>query len=89
MTALAGRRWISRVGLDETELLEKLMKELVSVSWSSRSGRSVGRSIATSGSRCIIGKCCQSEPQCKHSTLSTQHSVTVLDRSEHQSEEKF
>jgi hypothetical protein len=45
MTALAGRRWLSGIGLDETELLEKFMKELVSVSWRSRSGRSVGRSV--------------------------------------------
>ena len=45
MTAFAGRQWLSRVGLEETELLEKLMKELVCASWRSRSvGRSVGRS---------------------------------------------
>jgi hypothetical protein len=48
MTALAGRRWLSGVDLDETELLEKLVKELVSVSWRSRSGRSVGRSVGRS-----------------------------------------
>jgi hypothetical protein len=41
MTALAGRQWLSRVGLEETELLEKLMEELVCVSWRSHS---VGRS---------------------------------------------
>jgi len=44
MTALAGRQWLSRVSLEETELLEKLMKLPVCVSWRSRSvGRSVGR----------------------------------------------
>lgn len=45
MTALAGRQWLSRVCLEETELLEKLMKVpvcvCVCVSWHSRS---VGRS---------------------------------------------
>jgi hypothetical protein len=41
MTALAGRQWLSRVCFEETELLEKLMKVLVCVSWRSRS---VGRS---------------------------------------------
>jgi hypothetical protein len=41
MMALAGRQWLSRVGLEETELLEKMMKELVCVS---RRNRSVGRS---------------------------------------------
>ena len=65
--------------LEGTELLEKLMKELVCVA--QPFGRAVDRTIAPSGSRCIIGMRCQSEPQCKHSSLSTQHSVTVLDRS--------
>jgi hypothetical protein len=43
MTALAGRQWPSRVGLEKTELLEKLMKELVCV-YPGAAVRSVARS---------------------------------------------